>query len=91
MSTVQVTKTAAAATFNSLDAAAKLLTAVRKALADGWQPTQDIPAVLGEAVRDVGGIISNLGDVSAEANGDKVEFYNAVGAGVGEILGALRS
>lgn len=91
MSTVQVTKTAAAATFSSLDSAAKLLTAVKKALADGWQPGQDIPAVIGEAVRDIGTIVSNLGDVTTEAGGDKVEFYNAIGLGVGEILGALRS
>lgn len=90
MSTVQVTKTCAKNTFEALDGLAKFAGVVRQQLDDGWQSGKDIPPILASAVGDLAGIIKNLGDISGEAAGDKTEFYNAVGVGVGEILGALR-
>ena len=91
MSTVQVTKTCAQNTFEALDALAKFVTVVKHQLANGWQTSQDVPPILASAVKDLGSVIGNIGNISAEAGGDKGEFYNSVGIGVGELLGALRT
>lgn len=89
MSTIQVTKTCAKATFTALDGTAKFVRALKKQLADGYQPLKDTPVLVMEALNDFSGVFTSVDEIKTEAVAGGDAFFNAIGAGAGEILGAF--
>lgn len=78
---LQVPVNCAEGTYNVLVACSDLIKVVKDQLANGWQPTQDIPPVVAEAVRDLGKIAQNSQKIRDELAGDKTLVVNAIAVG----------
>lgn len=55
----------------------KFVKAARQALADGWQPGQDLPVILSSALSDLAPALQGAEKIAAE-QADKQAFANAV-------------
>ncbi len=55
-----------------------IVRAAKAALADGWQPGQDVPSVLMTSAKDMLSIVSALGQVPADVAEDKVAFLQGM-------------
>jgi len=64
--------------------------AVKQALSDGWQPTQDLPAVMTAAIAHLVPTLEGIVNLPAEAVSETPEFAKALAIGAAEIYGALK-
>lgn len=84
---VKVEINVAPATYQFGVALSSFLSELRGALADGWQPTSDIPEIILDAVRTLGPAVSQLDDILVESKGDKEAFMNALALTVVKVIG----
>ena len=63
----------------------KLVDAVREAMKDGWQTSQDLPMIVMAAVKDLGPAVQGLDQLSEEAK-SAPEFANALYASLSKIV-----
>lgn len=63
-----------------------IVTAARKAAADGWNPMTDIPAVVAAAVPDLIAAVSAIGQVPADVADDKVAFVQGIELRVAQLV-----
>lgn len=77
--TKQVSVTVSAPAYDLGQGVRAFLTATRKALADGWQPGSDIPAVLVAVYADLIPQIQNVSAAVADAKSDTRDFVRAFG------------
>lgn len=61
---------------------------VRAALADGWQPGEDIPAILASAVSRLGAAVDGASKIPGEF-GNKQAFLNGVMVPISQTVGSL--
>lgn len=89
MTTQNVTVTVAAATYDAIGAVADFVATAKKAVADGWTPGTDIPAIVLAAIHDIGKVVAEVGDIQAEAAGEKAPLVTALTLGGAKIVAAL--
>lgn len=58
-------------TYKALKDVADFVAAVQKSLADGWQPGQDLPAILTAAVSELAPALGELGAIVEECKDQK--------------------
>lgn len=68
----------------------KIAGAVKVAMADGFQPAQDLPAIVMEAVKDLPGVMAALPSIQGDLDEDKEAFVKGVVLGAFELLAALK-
>lgn len=76
---------------SSYEVAGKVMSfykALKTAMADGWQPSQDIPAMLAEALKDLAPIVQKWPEVVAEASADKEGVAKAVALAAFDLISA---
>lgn len=64
----------------------EVVKASRKALADGFQPGQDVPEILIKAVGQLPAMVGGLDQLPAEAKEDLAAFVNAGALGGGQLV-----
>jgi hypothetical protein len=64
----------------------KLVAAAKQALADGFQPTQDLPVLLVEAVRELPAMVGGLDMIDDEFKADKGKFVLALSIALDEVI-----
>lgn len=64
----------------------KMVKAAREALKDGFQPTQDVPVLLMESVKELPAAVGGLDKLGAEAKADKGKLIVALSLAVDELL-----
>lgn len=80
---IKVETEVAEATFELGKGIDNFVGAVKDALADGWQPTQDLPAIITSAVKDLVPVIGNVDSVSNDTK-DVQAFANGLYLGLGQ-------
>lgn len=68
---------------------AGMLKDVRQALADGWQPGQDIPVILSSAMARLGTAVDGALKVNDERKASPQAFVNAVMLPVADAVGSF--
>lgn len=64
---------------------AKFHAAVKQAIADGWQITQDVPPIIQSAIVDLVPAMAGADQISAEGKEDVQAFANAIFLGLSDI------
>ena len=59
---------------------------VQKALADGYQPGQDIPEILKSAIADLVPIVQKVPEIPADFAADKASFFNGLMLGISGLI-----
>jgi hypothetical protein len=77
METKTIEVPVAAATFDLGSHLGKFIAAVKQAVADGWQPGADLPAVISSAVEELVPAVADLQKLGDEV-ADKQAFANAL-------------
>lgn len=77
MSQIQVPVTVEEKTYELSQALVKFTSAIKGALADGWQPGQDVPVILSAAFQDLVPVIKDVGSLPSELKEDKSAFAMA--------------
>lgn len=75
--------------FEVLAHAAKIVAAIKAALADGFQPGQDLPVGVVAAVAEFPAIVQNAQNVTKDFAEDKVLFIKGANLGAYEVIDAL--
>lgn len=70
---------------------AKFLGDVKKALADGWNPLTDVPAVLLAAVQDLAPVLGDASAVAGDFADDKTAFATTCALVGAQVVGAALS
>lgn len=70
-------------------ALAKLVKASKEALKDGFQPGQDLPLIMVEAVRDFPAIVAQLPALKGDLQEDKVAFLKGLNLGAYDLVEAI--
>ncbi len=68
---------------------AKLTAVVKQALKDGFQPGQDLPALVVAAVAEFPAIVAAASTVAADAAEDKLALVKGANLGVYDVIDAL--
>ena len=89
MSTLKLEVEVSKETYEVGECAAKLVAAVKTALADGWQPGMDIPAIAFAAMNELGTAVKGADKIDDEYAENKSAFFNAVSLGFSGALGGL--
>jgi hypothetical protein len=58
---------------------------VRTALADGWQPMSDVPAIVLSGIKRCAPVIASIPSIPAEMQ-QREEFINALALGLAELI-----
>ena len=69
----------------------KLVKAYKSAMKDGWQPGQDLPAILMAVIAEGPGLVSNLAQLKPDAEEDLVALIAGINIGAYGIVAAVRS
>lgn len=77
------------ATYELEEAARKCLVTIFKALADGWQPMQDIPVLVRAVLSDLVPVVGNVKAVEAELKAHPAAMARLAGLSVGDLVGGL--
>jgi hypothetical protein len=77
--------------FEVMQGLAKIVAEVKKALKDGFQPGQDLPALVIAAVAELPGIVVHAQSVPADLAEDKVLLLKGVNLGAYDVAKALSS
>jgi hypothetical protein len=68
---------------------AKIVAAVKQAMKDGFQPGQDLPAIVVAAVAELPGVVQNAQAVPADLAEDKLLVIKGVNLGAYDVAKAL--
>lgn len=67
----------------------KLAAVTKQALADGLQPTADLPVIVIEALKDLPAAMAEMPNLQADIAEDKMAFIKGVNLAVYELIDAL--
>lgn len=81
MSVKPINVTVSEKAFDLTQHLAQYVTALKLAVADGWQPGQDIPAIIQSTITHGYAVVQDLPQLGNEANEDKVAFAKALAVG----------
>lgn len=70
-----------------MDGLSEVVAAVKQALADGFQPGQDLPAIVLAAVNKLPPALEGMDKVKDELKNSPKEFINAAALGASKIMG----
>lgn len=62
---------------------------VKAALKDGFQPGQDIPVLVMDAVHEIPGIMAQMSGAPSDLAEDKIEFIKGANLGLYELVAAV--
>lgn len=65
---------------------AQVIDAVKQAMADGWQPGQDIPAIVVQAIAIIPPALAGVDQIKNELSEDKGAFISAVALPIADII-----
>ena len=71
------------------DGIAKLVVAIKEAMADGWDTTQDVPALITTALAVLPGAIDGFDKIDDELKADKAAFAMAFAFAAKDIFAAF--
>lgn len=71
-------------------ALAKMVEAIKDALADGWQPGQDLPVLITAVIGNIAQIAQGVAAAPAEQKEDQDAFLGAIALALKEVAAALR-
>ena len=83
--TIQVPKEAN----DVVEALKKVMTSTKKAVADGFQPLADVPAIVTDSWKELAEAVKGFDQLDDEAKANQKEMIVLAGCGVGEVLGEL--
>ena len=72
-------------TYNLCLALAGLVSDIKVALDDGWQPVSDVPAIVIAGIKRAAPVIANIPALPVEARNSE-EFTNALALGLAELI-----
>jgi hypothetical protein len=65
---------------------AQVIDAVKQAMADGWQPGQDIPVIVVQAIAIIPPALAGVDQIKNELSEDKGAFISAVALPIADII-----
>lgn len=77
MATIKIECTVSKESYELAQGVVKMLSAVKGALADGWQPGQDLPVVVSAVIADLVPAVQGMDQVGVESKEDEKAFVNA--------------
>jgi hypothetical protein len=86
---VEVTATVEQSGYALMQHTAKLCAAWKAALADGFQPGQDIPLAVMAVIAEGPAIMGAVSAISSEVSEDKIAFAKGVNIGAYDVIEAL--
>lgn len=74
--------------YDLMQGLAKVVKTIKQAVADGFQPGQDLPPVVVAAVAEMPALVAAAKDVPADAAEDKLELVKGANIGVYDVIDA---